>query len=287
MRVWSIVVLLSLAAEAASPAPGRTTSFTLDPQGGIVVAASFNGAGSIPRPAGYRSQPLLYLRRRCAGDRRAGDRPRGGVVAGRGPRIPNRPRRTADGRAIAVGRQRRPQCRRAISSWPAQSTACSGRMSSRDCATRSTIDGVTSSGRTACPLPGVPRSAAELPLTFRDGLPIVELRQRDSTLKLVADSGAGGLLLFESEGTVLPAMRTGGGLVRVDSFQGSRTARSVVIDEFRVGASTFQDMPAVVVKRARLARLPQRRPPSAPHFRPGHLRRAGRASDSGMSLGPD
>src|SRR5262245_18404607 len=45
MRVWSIVVLLSVAVEAASPAPRRITSFKLDPQGGIIAAATFNGAG--------------------------------------------------------------------------------------------------------------------------------------------------------------------------------------------------------------------------------------------------
>ncbi|MEO7158492.1 MAG: aspartyl protease family protein [Vicinamibacterales bacterium] len=45
MRVWWIVVLLSLAVEAVTPAPSRITSFTLDPHGGIVVAAAFNGSG--------------------------------------------------------------------------------------------------------------------------------------------------------------------------------------------------------------------------------------------------
>ena len=57
-------------------------------------------------------------------------------------------------------------------------------------------------------------------------------------------------MLFESAGRELPAMRADGGLVRVDSFQGSRMARSVVIDELRIGPSTFQDMPAVLVKAA-------------------------------------
>jgi hypothetical protein len=93
-------------------------------------------------------------------------------------------------------------------------------------------------------------AARVLPLTFQDGLPIVEVWHGASNLHLVADSGAAGLILFESADASLPAMRPDGGLIRVDSFQGSRMARSVVIDRFRIGSSVFQDLPAVLIKRA-------------------------------------
>jgi predicted aspartyl protease len=248
MRVWSIVVLLSLAAEAASPALGRTTSFTIDPHGGIVVAASFNGAGPYPvlldtganhssiseevvrtigapaiargmvsSPAGDREYPIVRVERLTVGPIAVGATPtavpaRDLVVAGAIDGVL--------GQDVLAGLRYTIDYRQRLIIWE---------------------DGG--------PAPDVLRSKAELPLIFRDGLPIVELRQGGVTLRLVADSGASGLLLFESEGMVLPAVRFDGRLVRVDSFHGSRTARSVVIDEFTVGASTFRDMPAVVVKR--------------------------------------
>src|SRR5689334_11614055 len=44
MRVWSIVVLLSLTVEA-SPAQSRITPFNLEAQGGIIATATFDGSG--------------------------------------------------------------------------------------------------------------------------------------------------------------------------------------------------------------------------------------------------
>ena len=90
---------------------------------------------------------------------------------------------------------------------------------------------------------------AVLPLAFNDGLPVVELRQAGSMLRLVADSGAGGLVLFDGGARSLPAMTPDGGLVRVDSFHGTTMARSVRIGRFLVGRSTFRDFPAVLLPR--------------------------------------
>jgi hypothetical protein len=90
---------------------------------------------------------------------------------------------------------------------------------------------------------------AVLPLAFSDGLPVVELRQGDSLLRLVADSGAGGLVLFDGGDRNLPPMTPDGGLVRVDSFHGTTMARSVRIGRFLVGRSTFRDFPAVLLLR--------------------------------------
>lgn len=94
---------------------------------------------------------------------------------------------------------------------------------------------------------------AALPMAFHDGLPIVEVRHGDSVLRLVADSGAGGLVIFDGEGSALPGMTPDGGVVRVDSFHGSSMARSVRFDRFRVGDSTFRDLPAVLVRRTAAA----------------------------------
>lgn len=248
MRVWSIVVLLSLAVEAAPPELSRTTTFTLDPHGGIVVDVAFNGAGPyrvlldtganhssisenvvlaikapaiargvVSSPAGDREYPIVRVERLAVGPIAVGATPTAlpasdllvaGAIDG------------VLGQDVLAGLRYTIDYRRRHIVWEDDAS-----------------------------MPGMLRSATELPLTFRDGLPIVELPQGASTLNLVADSGAGGLLLFESQGRVLPAMRADGGLVRVDSFQGSRSARSVVIDEFRVGGATFQEMRAVVVKR--------------------------------------
>lgn len=90
---------------------------------------------------------------------------------------------------------------------------------------------------------------AVLPMAFRDGIPVVDIPQGESMLRLVADSGAGGLVLFDGPGSDLPAMTPDGGLVRVDTFHGTTMARSVRIDRFRVGVSTYRDYPAVLLQR--------------------------------------
>lgn len=97
--------------------------------------------------------------------------------------------------------------------------------------------------------PEVSRSIAVLPMAFRDGLPFVDLPQNGLTLRLVADSGAGGLILFGGAGRGLPAMTPDGGLVRMSTFQGHGQARSVRIDSFRVGGTTLRDVPAILVER--------------------------------------
>ena len=247
MRVWSIVVLLSLAAEAGVPAQSRTMSFTLDSHGGIVVAATFNGAGAyrLLLDTGANHSSISEDVARTIG---APPIARGVVSSLAGEREYTIVRVDC----LAIG--------------PISVGATPTVVPARELAVAGAIDGVLGQDVLAglrytidyrrrhivwedgISMLEVFGPEAELLLTFRDGLPIVEIPQGDSTLRLVADSGAGGLLLFESAGRQLPAMRVDGGLVRVDSFQGARTARSVVIDELKIGPSTFLDMPAVLVK---------------------------------------
>lgn len=92
-------------------------------------------------------------------------------------------------------------------------------------------------------------TVAVLPLSFRDGLPVVELAQSDRTLSLVADSGAGGLVLFDRD-SGLPAMTADADRVRLETLHGNSLARSVRIDQLRVGDATFRDLPAIVLKGA-------------------------------------
>lgn len=93
-----------------------------------------------------------------------------------------------------------------------------------------------------------PAGSAVLPLAFRDGLPVVELAQPNGMLSLVADSGAGGLVLFDRHGTRLPAMTADAEQLRLDTLHGNSLARSVLIDRFRVGDATFRNLPAVLLK---------------------------------------
>ena len=246
MRVWSIAVLL-LAAEAGLPAQSTTIPFTLDLHGGIVVSAVFNGAGPyrvlIDTGANHSS-----ISEKAAHEIGAPPIARWVVASPTGER--EYPIVRVD--HLAIG--------------PISIGATATVMPARELVLAGAIDGVLGqdvlaglrytidyrrlqiSWEDGMPMAGASRPEAELPLTFQDGLPIVEIRQGDSTLRLVADSGAAGLLLFESAGRELPAMRLDGGLIRVDSFQGTRLARSVVIDELRIGPSTFRDMPAALVK---------------------------------------
>jgi len=249
VRIWSIVLFLSMAAEAASPAQRELTAFSLDPHGGIVVAAILNGAGPyrVLVDTGANHSSISEEVARAIG---APQVARGVVSSPAGDR--EYPMVRVD--QLAIG--------------PIAVAAMPTAVPARDLKVAGAIDGVLGQdvlstlrytidykqrriawddGRS---LREAPVASRELPLTFRDGLPIVEVRHGAAILHLVADSGAAGLLLFESAGRELPAMRSDGGLVRVDSFQGSRAARSVVIDEFKVGPSIFQDLPAVLVKRA-------------------------------------
>jgi predicted aspartyl protease len=93
-------------------------------------------------------------------------------------------------------------------------------------------------------------TVAVLPMSFLDGLPVVQVAQSEGTLNLVADSGAGGLILFERSGQGLPAMTAGAGDVRLETLHGASLARNVRVDRFRVGGATFRDLPAVVLKGA-------------------------------------
>jgi len=244
MRVFPIVLLFSLAVEAAVPQPAETTAFNIDSHGGIVVSATFNQAGPfrilvdtgashssissevahaigapaiarsiVSSPGGDRESLIVRVDRLAVGPI---------VVAVEPTVVPAADLKKAGGIDGVVGQD-----------------VLSGLRYTIDYRNRQIAWGQAASTR---------GENSEVPLVFQDGLPVVELRQGATTLRLVADSGTSGLLIFESSGRSLPAMRHDGGLVRVDSFYGTRLARSVVIDEFRIGPSTFLDMPAVLLR---------------------------------------
>jgi predicted aspartyl protease len=85
-----------------------------------------------------------------------------------------------------------------------------------------------------------------LRLDFEHGRYLVRLPQRASVLRLVADSGAGGLVLFDGEWPArLPLTEAGRG--RVAGLAGVAPARRVTLGMLRLGNLVLRDVPAVVV----------------------------------------
>jgi predicted aspartyl protease len=244
-NVGLVVMLLSSCPLLAAIHP-PATPFSLGPQGGLVVPVEINGTGPHPvlldtganhssiseelarvlgatpvaralvsTPAGDRERPIVEIARLGLGPI---------AVTARATAIPTRELQLAGNVAGVLGQDVLAGLRYTIDYQRRRIT-----WDDREPDARATI--------------------AVLPLAFRDGIPVVDVAQGRSMLRLVADSGAGGLVLFDGEGGDLPAMTPDGGLVRVDTFHGTTMARSVRIDRFRVGVTTYRDYPAVVLPR--------------------------------------
>ncbi len=244
MRIFLVVVACMGAIEAGA---GNTTPFALGQQGGLVIAVGINGAGPFPMlldtGANHSSisAELAHALHappvaRAVVSTPAGDRER---LVVRIDRFTVGPIAVA-GSATAV---------------PAQDLRLGGELAGvlgQDvlAGLTYTIDyqrhRIAWDDRLELNARG---SIAVLPMAFRDGIPVVDIPQGESMLRLVADSGAGGLVLFEGPESDLPAMTPDGGLVRVDTFHGTTMARSVRIERFRVGVSTYRDYPAVLLQR--------------------------------------
>jgi predicted aspartyl protease len=95
-------------------------------------------------------------------------------------------------------------------------------------------------------LEGKVRPATALTLESREGRFLVDLPQRDSVLRLVPDSGAATLLLFEGDGT-LPDMTLTPATVQLRTTSAQRTVRLAKVRELVVGQTTLRDIPAVLV----------------------------------------
>ena len=91
---------------------------------------------------------------------------------------------------------------------------------------------------------GVPDGPA-LRLAYEHGRFIVTLPQGSTTLRLVPDSGAGGLVLFGR--SVLS--RDTGRTVELSTADGVVTARQVVLPELRIAGQTIRNVPAAHVER--------------------------------------
>ena len=92
-------------------------------------------------------------------------------------------------------------------------------------------------------------SRVVLAMSFSAGRYLVDLPQPRSMLRLVPDSGAGGLVLFGGTGRDLPPVTVVGGRVDLWTLEGRRLTAPVLVRELRVGSSTLRDLPAVVLNR--------------------------------------
>jgi Aspartyl protease len=92
-----------------------------------------------------------------------------------------------------------------------------------------------------------------LRMTFVHGRFLVDLPQRGSTLRLVPDSGAGRLVLFNAAGwsNIVETGQT----VELSTLSARRMARQVLVRELRLGDRTLRNVPAVALDRS--DRLPE------------------------------
>lgn len=94
-----------------------------------------------------------------------------------------------------------------------------------------------------------PRRGIALHLGYQDGRFLVSLPQGHSTtLRLVPDSGAGGLVLFNGAGGASGNIVDTGETVQLATAHASRGARHVRVRELRFGHRTMRDVPAVLIE---------------------------------------
>jgi len=96
-----------------------------------------------------------------------------------------------------------------------------------------------------------PRRGLLLDLVYEHGRFLVNLPQATRTLRLVPDSGAGGLVLFNAGESGHGLVETGHG-ISVRTADSSRGARQVRLRELRLGNRLLRDVPAVAIDRTDL-----------------------------------
>jgi predicted aspartyl protease len=110
-----------------------------------------------------------------------------------------------------------------------------------------------------------PRRGVALDLAYEHGRFLVSLPQQHGTLRLVPDSGAGALVLFNAAGRLSENIVDLGLTVELATAETSRQARHVRLRQLRLGSRTLRDVPAVTVERA------ERRPAEGDGLLPLHL----------------
>jgi predicted aspartyl protease len=94
-----------------------------------------------------------------------------------------------------------------------------------------------------------PPRGTTLRLAFEHGRFLVSLPQERGTIRLVPDSGAGGIVLFGSHGRTAFSRVEMNSTVDLSTADSRRAGRHVRIRELRVGDKTMRDVPAVAIER--------------------------------------
>jgi len=96
----------------------------------------------------------------------------------------------------------------------------------------------------------VPRGASVVALEARDDRFVAVLPQDGWVLRLVPDTGADALVLFEREDRERPFVRFEAVGAELSSLAGHAHVRCARIDDLRVGSVTLHDYPVAMVARA-------------------------------------
>lgn len=241
---WCLVLLVTLWSQSR-PMAAHVTPFVLGEQGGVAVTVMLNGQGPF----------TLMLDTGSTGSAIADD------VAARilAPVV-------AQGEvSSAAGVRMRPIVRiETLTLGPASTAVDATLVSRRELNTVTTADGligqdVLSALRYTIDFDrreivwhgdeGLAPGGMAVDLALQDGRFLVELPQKTGVLRLVPDSGAGGLVLFRDAGRTLPAMTGRLGGVGVTTLEGRVDANAVSVHELRIGATLHRNVPAVVVNR--------------------------------------
>lgn len=94
----------------------------------------------------------------------------------------------------------------------------------------------------------IPVHATVLELESQDDRLVARVPQDHQVLRLVPDTGAETLVLFQHGGSIPRTVSPANESVELTGLTGSRDARRVVVRTFRVGSTLLTDVPAVVVE---------------------------------------
>jgi aspartyl protease len=94
----------------------------------------------------------------------------------------------------------------------------------------------------------IPVHATVLELESQDDRLVARVPQDHYVLRLVPDTGAETLVLFQHGGSIPPTVRLANESVLLTGLTGTRDARRVVVRAFRVGSTLLTAVPAVMVE---------------------------------------
>lgn len=96
----------------------------------------------------------------------------------------------------------------------------------------------------------LPPGQGSFPLRPADGRFFVELLQRDSShLRLIPDSGAEGLVLYQRDDKRLPLLIRSPGRTRMNTLTSQADVQPIRVRELQVGPANFVDLPAVLIEQ--------------------------------------